>query len=35
MLSSPAKVEPPELPDLKQETTRTYAAARLSLYRKA
>lgn len=34
-LSSPAKADPPELPGLQQETTRTYAAARLTVYRKA
>ena len=34
ILSSPAKADPPELPGLQQETTRTYAAARLTVYRK-
>lgn len=34
VLSSPAKVEPPELLGLQQETTRTYAAARLTVYQK-
>lgn len=33
ILSSPAKIEPPELPGLQQETTRTYAVARLTIYR--
>lgn len=32
ILSSPAKIEPPELPGLRQETSRTYAAARLTVY---
>lgn len=32
ILSSPAKAEPPELPGLQLETTRTYAAARLTVY---
>lgn len=33
ILSSPAKANPPELAGLQQETTRTYAAARLTIYR--
>ena len=32
ILSSPAKIDPPEIPGLQQETTRTYAAARLTVY---
>lgn len=32
ILSSPAKINPPEIPGLQQETTRTYAAARLTVY---
>ena len=34
LLSSPAKIDPLEIPGLQQETTRTYAAARLTVYRK-
>ena len=35
ILSSPAKADPPELPGgIQQETTRTYAGARLTVYRK-
>lgn len=33
ILSSPAKTDPSALPGLRQETTRTYAAARLTVYR--
>lgn len=32
ILSSPARVEPPALPGLQQTVTRTYAAARLTVY---
>lgn len=35
VLSSPAKSDPLALPGLQQETTRTYAAARLTVYRKS
>lgn len=34
VLSSPAKIDPPEIPGLQQEITRTYAAARLTVYRR-
>lgn len=34
-LSSPAKIDPPEIPELRPQITRTYAAARLTIYRKS